>query len=263
MTTKEQLLHKIIKYGSRYELTKLDIYKSKFDNYIEQYDNLLIGGQILWEQQLSELYNQNSKYYTKLKSILNDPIELFIDELVNLSKTISVLLSDIEKKYLPKYVISENNKYIIEYHTKHSQFDKDNFDKIKKNVLMNIARMFLFQAMYGFSLLQIHEIHITTILMTTTKIMRIIKIIELYLTIVIMIELIEQNNLLYQKILLNIQKISNNQYAIMKQHLIQLYKMENYTNEIYHVDAINSNIDHILKILKNDKTILTDGLEKI
>ena len=40
---KNQLLHKIVKYGYKYELTKSADYKSRFDNYVNQYD-ILIGG---------------------------------------------------------------------------------------------------------------------------------------------------------------------------------------------------------------------------
>ena len=44
--TKDHLLHKIVKYGYKYELTKSADYKSRFDNYVDQYDILLGGGKL-------------------------------------------------------------------------------------------------------------------------------------------------------------------------------------------------------------------------
>ena len=62
---KDQLLHKIVKYGYKYELTKSNNHKSKLDHYVGQYDNLLIGGKPKYIRNIFNFDNfiKNDKFY--------------------------------------------------------------------------------------------------------------------------------------------------------------------------------------------------------
>ena len=65
MSEKDWLLHKIVKYGYKYEVTKSNDYKSKLDHYVGQYDNLLIGGKPKYIRNIFNFDNfiKNDKFY--------------------------------------------------------------------------------------------------------------------------------------------------------------------------------------------------------
>ena len=80
---KDQLLHKIIKYGYKYGTTKSNNYKERFDNYVDQYDNL-IGGKLVCGYFNFDKYIKDDKFdYIKkiksYKSVINN-IKKFIME---------------------------------------------------------------------------------------------------------------------------------------------------------------------------------------
>lgn len=129
MTSKDQLLHKIIKYGYKYELTKSDDHKSRFDNYVNQYDNLIGGGKEYDDLLIKIGLKTNEKHAMA-------PIELKLSNMLTLAnfkeprnfvtKTINTCLSSTisiwnlvkspvkDKKMIPMIVELFANKMIFD-----------------------------------------------------------------------------------------------------------------------------------------------------
>ena len=94
---KDQLLHKIVKYGYKYELTKSNNHKSKLDHYVGQYDSLLVGGSDedriitmnLANQIIKQTQNKIIEYINKIK---DDKFKKMFNDVDDDKKTLIELL---------------------------------------------------------------------------------------------------------------------------------------------------------------------------
>ena len=98
-TSKDQLLHKIVKYGYKYELTKSADYKSRFDNYVNQYDALIGGGKPSKKSQIKNL-----------SIVLINEYNVDVKDDSDILTIYETTLSDLYEKYVTAHYNGNNSK---------------------------------------------------------------------------------------------------------------------------------------------------------
>ena len=138
---KNQLLHKIVKYGYKYELTKSADYKSRFDNYVNQYD-ILIGGEKCEFLQGSSM--RKIKTVNDMDILINNPkILKYVNELIDLyngGELTDKFLSDLKNKNLTLIEIFINDKL---------ESNKNNTETIENLLSILISHQDKFKCAFG------------------------------------------------------------------------------------------------------------------